>query len=246
MIIDIHAHLWGGAYIENKRQIIRSAELFGLNRVFISSIQSYNPDEEEIEFLNNLTLGFMKEEPELIGGFVYLNPRHRDKTEVMKRYIGEGMKGVKIWVSVLCDDPSVNEIAENCIRMNVPVLVHSFHKATGQLENETTSVNVRTLALRYPELRIIMAHMGGNPYHGLRCIHDLPNVFPDISGTPIGRGEIDYAVSQVGVSRLLFGTDMPYGGRQCIAQMEDSSLSEDDKKKVYYKNAMKVLGIDGI
>ncbi|HRX43354.1 MAG TPA: hypothetical protein P5315_11325, partial [Clostridia bacterium] len=63
MIIDIHAHLWGGAYIENKRQIIRSAELFGFNRVFISSIQSYNPDEEEIEFLNNLTLGFMKEEP---------------------------------------------------------------------------------------------------------------------------------------------------------------------------------------
>jgi predicted TIM-barrel fold metal-dependent hydrolase len=154
------------------------------------------------------------------------------------------MQGVKIWVAVLCDDPSVNEIAEECIKKNVPVLVHSFHKAVGQLENETTSEHVRKLALRYPELKIIMAHMGGNVYHGLRCIRDLENVYTDISGTPIGKGEIDYALSQVGEDRLLFGTDMPFGGRQCFAQIMDSHLSEDQKEKVFHRNAKKVLGID--
>jgi predicted TIM-barrel fold metal-dependent hydrolase len=244
MIIDIHAHLWGGAYEENKRQIIKSAKLFGFNRVFISSLLSYSPDEQEISFLNELTYNFMKEEPELIGGFVYLNPNHSDSLDVMKKYIESGMSGVKLWVSVLCDDYSVEKIAGQCIDMDKPMLVHSFHKATGQLDNESTSENVRNLALRFPELRIIMAHMGGNPYHGLRCIADLPNVYPDISGTPIGKGEVDYALAQVGADRLLFGTDMPYGGRQCIAQIEDSGLSDTDKEKVYYRNALKVLGIE--
>ena len=244
MIIDIHAHLWGEAHDENKRQIIKSAELFGFNRVYISSILSYNPNEEEINYLNGLTRGFMSEEPSIIGGFVYLNPRHANSLDVMEKNMEAGMSGVKLWVSVLCDDESVNCIAEQCIKMDIPMLVHSFHKATGQLINETTSENVRSLAIRFPELRIIMAHMGGNPYHGLRCIADLPNVYPDISGTPTGKGEIDYAVGQVGADRLLFGTDMPYGGRQCIAQVEDSGLSDRDKEKVYYRNALKVLGID--
>ena len=244
MIIDIHAHLWGHSYKENKIQLLKSAELFGFDRIYISSIMSYDPDEEEIDMLNNLTLGFMKEEPDLIGGFVYLNPKQSNSVEIMNRAIDEGMQGVKLWVAVLCDDERVNPIAENCMKSDVPMLVHSFHKATGQLESETVSNQVRNLALRYPELRIIMAHMGGNAYHGLRCISDLPNVYPDISGTPIGKGEIDYAVNQVGVDRLLFGTDMPYGGRQCVAQVEDSSLSEKDKEKIYYRNSMKVLGIE--
>lgn len=244
MIIDIHAHLWGNAVNDSKTQIIRSAQLFGFNKVFISSILSYNPNQEDIDVLNEQTLQFMKDEPDLIGGFVYLNPRHKNTIEVMKKNIDNGMQGVKLWVAVLCDDHLVDPIAEKCIDMQIPVLVHSFYKATGQLEYETTSVHVRNLALRYPKLKIIMAHMGGNPYHGMRCIADLPNVFPDISGTPIGKGEIDYAISQVGADRLIFGTDMPYGGRQCIAQVEDSLLSAEDKEKVYYQNALKVLGIE--
>lgn len=244
MIVDIHAHLWGNSHQTNKKSILNAAELFNIDRIYISSISSYIPDEEEIETLNDLTAGFMKEEPELIGGFIYLNPRHTNKIDIMKKYIEKGMQGVKLWVSVLCDNPAVNEIAEECIRQRIPVLVHSFHKATGQLENETTSEHVRNLALRYPELKIIMAHMGGNVYHGLRCVSDLSNVYPDISGTPIGKGEIDYAISQVGEDRLLFGTDMPFGGRQCFAQIEDSNLSKQQKEKVLYKNAGKVLGVD--
>lgn len=242
MIIDIHAHLWERVQEENKRQIIRAADLFGFSRVYISSLSTYNPNESEIETLNNLTYSFMCEEPDLIGGFVYLNPRHTNCMNELKKNMERNMSGVKLWVSVLCDNKLVNPIAEECIKLNKPILIHSFYKAIGQLENETTSEHVRNLALRYPELKIIMAHIGGNPYHGLRCISELPNVYPDISGTLIGRGEVDYAIKEVGTDRLLFGTDMPFGGRQCIAQVEDSNLSDSDKEKVYYKNALKVLG----
>lgn len=243
MIIDIHAHLWAGSYKNDRDRILEACRLFSIQRVYVSSLSSYYPDKEEIEMLNGLTREFMRDFPDLVGGFVHIDPRHANKMDVMKKAVEEdGMEGVKLWVSVLCDDPGVNEIAEKCIDYDIPMLVHSFHKDTGQLEFESTGVHVRNLALRYPGLRIIMAHMGGNAYHGLRCVYDLDNVYPDISGTPSGKGEIEYALELIGGDRLLFGTDMPMGGRQCIARIEDLQADDSTKRNIFYNNALKVLG----
>lgn len=242
MIIDAHAHLWANHYKDDKRTILKACETFGLSRVYISSLASHYPDYDEINYLNSLTLDFMKERPELISGYVYVDPTHNNKLDVLEKGLDAGMEGVKLWVAAKCDDYRIDDIAEKCIKYNVPILVHAFQKATGQLDNESTAENVRHLALRYPELKIIMAHMGGNVYFGIRCISDLDNVYTDFSGTMIGTGDIDYAFEAIGEDRLLFGTDMPSGGRQCIAQVEEARLTKDQKDKIYYKNALRVFG----
>lgn len=243
MIIDIHAHLWAVSYKNDRDRILKACEMFSIERIYVSSLSSYYPDKKEIEKLNRLTADFVSDHPRQVGGFVHLDPRHDNKIDVMKRGVEEqGMEGVKLWVSVLCDDPRVNEIAEKCIGYDIPMLVHSFHKSVGQLAFESTGEHVRGLALRYPELKIIMAHMGGNPYHGLRCVSDLENVYPDISGTMSGKGEIEYALECVGADRLLFGTDMPMGGRQCIARIEELEADEGVKRKILHDNAVKILG----
>jgi hypothetical protein len=242
MIIDIHAHLWGGHHEEDKKTILKSCEMFGIERIYISSLLSYYPDTEEINFLNNLTLDFMKEHPKLVRGYVYVDPTHKNRVEVLEKGIENGMKGIKLWVAAKCDDYRVDDIAEKCMAYNVPVLVHAFHKATGQLEYESTAENVRCLALRYPGLKIIMAHFGGNLYHGLRCIADLPNVYSDFSGTMVGKGDINYAVDTIGEDRILFGTDMAVGGRQCIAQVEEADLTDSQREKIFYRNALALFG----
>jgi predicted TIM-barrel fold metal-dependent hydrolase len=242
VIIDVHAHLWGEHYEKDKRVILKSCEMFGIERIYISSLLSYYPDTDEIDFLNKLTLDFMKEQPNLVRGYVYVDPTHKNRIEVLEKGIANEMEGVKIWVAAKCDDYRVDDIAEKCIGYDVPVLVHAFHKATGQLEYESTAENVRCLALRYPELKIIMAHFGGNVYHGLRCITDLPNVYSDFSGTMIGTGDIDYAVDMIGEDRILFGTDMASGGRQCIAQIEEADLTQIQREKIFFRNALRVFG----
>lgn len=243
MIIDIHAHLWAQSHKRDKLRILKACDVFSINKVYISTLSTYYPSLDEVTELNNLTLGYMKEHPNKIGGFVHVDPRHKNKIDVLTKAIEyDGMEGVKLWVSVLCDDIRVNTVAEKCIEYKIPILLHAFHKATGQLEHESTALNVRELALRYPELKIIMAHMGGNVYHGLRCISDLNNVYADFSGTLVGQGDMEYALKCIGEDRLLFGTDMPMGGRQCIAQVEDACLTKIQKEKIYFRNAMKVLG----
>jgi len=242
MIIDVHAHLWANNYKEDKKTVLKACELFDIDKIYISTISSYYPDYEEIEYCNKLTCEFMKEQPSRIAGYIYIDPTHSNRVEVLKRGLDNGMEGVKLWVAAKCDDYRVYDIAKYCIDKNVPVLAHAFHKAIGLLEHESTAVNIRCLALRYPELKIIMAHLGGNVYHGLRCIADLENVYSDFSGTMIGTGDINYALELVGEDRILFGTDLPGGGRQCFAQVEEASLTHLQKDKIYYKNAQKIFG----
>ena len=242
MIIDIHAHLWAPNHKVDKTTVLRTCELYNIDRVYISVLYSHYPDHAEIDLCNSLTLEFMKEQPDLVSGYVYVDPTHGNKLDVLQRGIENGMEGVKLWVASKCDDYRVDPIAEKCMDYDIPVLVHAFHKAIGQLDHESTAENVRCLALRYPKLKIIMAHMGGNVYHGLRCIADLDNVCTDFSGTMIGTGDINYALEVVGEDRLLFGTDLPSGGRQCLAQVEGAELTKDQKDKIYYRNAKRIFG----
>ncbi|MFO7636399.1 MAG: amidohydrolase family protein [Clostridia bacterium] len=242
MIIDIHAHTWFATYLEDRRSVLSACSRHGFDRVYISTLGVYNPSPKDIAAYNAITHGFMEENPGLIRGFVTVDPVHPDCLEVFKQGIfRQGMEGVKIWVSCLCDDPRVNPLAEACIREGLPLLIHAFKKATGQLPFETTGVHVRSLALRYPELKIIMAHMGGDLYHGLRCIDDLPNVWTDISGTLCGNDDMQYAMGMVGEGRILFGTDMPASPHAALARVEGSGLGDAARERIYYRNALEIL-----
>lgn len=243
MIIDIHAHIWKDRYEENKREILRACEEFGIRRVYVSGLGSLYPDALEIAELNLEVYGFMKEYPARIGGFCYVSPVHSDCLDVLRKGIEEyGMSGMKLWVATYCDDPRVFPLIEKCIDYDIPILVHAFHKATGQLENESVANHVANLAARYPEARIIMAHLGGNCYHGIKAVRRHVNVYADISGSTFRGDDLPYAVEQLGAERVLFGTDMH--GASCLTklgQVEEAGLSEADKSLIYHGNAEKVL-----
>ena len=111
--------------------------------------------------------------------------------------------GVKLWMASLCDDPRVFPVVEQCIEYRAPILIHSFHKAVGQLPFETTGEHVANLARRYPQARILMAHLGGNAYHGLPAIRDCPNVWTDICSSIFRGDSLSYALELLGEDRIL-------------------------------------------
>ncbi len=243
MIIDIHAHLWDGSFESDKRQIRTVCERYKVSQVVVSSLGGYFPGREEIARLNAATAAFMREEPSLIRGWCYVNPRNPDALDVLRHGIEDaGMSGIKLWVATFCDDPLVFPLVEQCIRYRVPVLIHTFYKQVGQLPFESLGGNVAALARRYPEAKLLMAHMGADCLRELKPIRPYSNIRVDTSGSIVHRDDIDYAKEMLGADRIVFGTDMPmisfllnYG------QIEEADLTPDEKDAIFCRNAQRLL-----
>ena len=245
MKIDVHAHLMPDWH-ESERALLEGAERYGIDRYYVSALDGtvFFPNEEQIASYNAVMYDFMRREPDLIRGYCYVNPCNRDVFDVLRRGHDEyGMSGVKLWVACFCDDPRVYPIVEYCIENDWPILMHSFHKAVGQLPYETTGPHVAALAKRYPEAKLIMAHLGANCYHGIRAIEAYPNVMVDCSGTIFRRDDIDYTVERLGARRVMLGTDMPSPGCMLTnyGQLLEAELTTEERELIAWKNAVRIF-----
>lgn len=237
-IIDMHAHLWLGRIEECRNAILKAADMYSYESVYVSTLRSYIPDEAEIEACNTATAEFMRDYPNLVGGWCYVNPKNNNSIDVIKRYTEDcGMVGVKLWCATKCDDILVDPIAEYCVRHDLPVLIHALDKSVG--ENTSIGINVRNLALRHPKLRIIMAHLGGNEYTGIRAIADCKNVMVDICGVVCRADTLEYAVERIGTHRLMYGTDISSDAPfwMVIGRVNALPLPDEDKRRILYTNA---------
>jgi predicted TIM-barrel fold metal-dependent hydrolase len=106
----------------------------------------------------------------------------------------------------------------------------------------------------YSNVRLILAHLGngggaaGDPTLQVRTIqngrHD--NVFVDTSSArSILPGLIEWAVSEIGSNRILFGTDTPlYSTAMQRARIDSADISEDQKLDILYRNAEQLLSLE--
>lgn len=242
MLIDVHTHLWLRAIEENKRELIQACRQYDIDRLYVSGLESLIPDQEEVRRLNREVRRFMDEQPQLIRGMVMVNPRHPDALAVLRRGIEEyGMSGLKLWMSVTCDDPLVFPLIEQCILYDVPVLIHAFHKSVGQLPNETLGAHVANLAGLYPAAKIIMAHLGGNCYNGIKPIRDCPSVYVDFSGSIFRRDDLDYTIRMIGPERILLGSDMDGSFLVCYGQVLEADLTDSQRDLIFSGNALKLF-----
>lgn len=242
MIVDMHAHLWHGRYESDEHQILVAMDAYGIDEVYVSGLEGMFPDEATIEILNATVADCAKRNPGKIKGYVYVSPDKANALDVVKRGIEEqSMIGIKFWVATYCDEVSSNPIIEYAVDNGLPVLLHSFHKATCQCPRESTGIHVANLARRYPEAKLIMAHISGNCYDGIRAVRDLPNVWVDICGSIFQQDALPYAIEEIGVDRLLYGSDMPGSYLTNLGQVEEADLDSESRAKILGLNAKKLF-----
>lgn len=242
MVIDMHAHLWAGHMEQDKEEILRAMDEFGIDKVYVSALKWERPTQDEVEMLNHAVAAFHKEHEKEIGGYVFVNPVNQNALDVLKRGIEEqGMLGMKLWIDVFCDDPCVYPLIEKTIDYGVPVLIHAFYKANGQMQYESIGTHVANLAKRYPEAKLIMAHLGGNSYHGIPAIRHCANVWVDYSGSIFRGDDLEYAVECLGSERIMHGSDMPGSYLVNYGQVLEARISQAEKENILYRNALKVF-----
>jgi predicted TIM-barrel fold metal-dependent hydrolase len=240
-IVDIHTHIWEDRTDADAERLIDIMDRFDLAWIGVSSlVGGEQPTLDEVRAGNDAVHRFRQREPDRVVGFTYLNPRHGpDALDELKRCVEEyRFEFIKLWVAAKADDRCVFPIIEQAIDLGITILQHSFCKATGLLDNESDPVNVANLARRYPEARIIMAHMGADFTFGCEAIRDFPNVWADMCGSYCETGMIDYALRTIGPERILFGTDAPGASfLNNLHKVLDTPLTPEQKRLIFHDNA---------
>lgn len=180
--------------------------------------------------------------PEGYWGLANFDPTHYSQDELAqmipevyqdKRFIG--MKPYHQY-GVRYDDPSYDVWWKYGNENHFYGLLHT---------ERSDSVEVETLAKKYPNVRWVIAHAGGS-YRAadtaIGAIKKFPNIYAEITLTPVPLGIVDYLVAGAGENRIMYGSDLPMRDpRQQLGWVVFSRLSMDAKKKVLAENAMNVI-----
>ena len=248
-VIDVHAHT-SCADAKVAGRIAEAAREFGVSRVVnLGDVIGfgYHPTPEQIRLINDETAASVAAFPDLFIGFCHVNPEHSAGFSVgeIERCVREhGFRGVKLEATVVARDARLDPIMEAARRLGVPVLHHAWYQTVGAPEGESTPADIADLASRFPDVPLIMAHLGGARVRGVLDIRPHENVAVDTSGSqPMGE-LVEYAVATIGADRIVYGSDVP--GRDFSAQLGrilGARISDADRQRILAENAARILGL---
>ncbi len=124
----------------------------------------------------------------------------------------------------------------------------AFHIGPDEYEN-THPLRAERIARMYPEMPVLMVHMGMTNWDMNRTVVEAasrcPNMF--LIGSATDERAILYAIRQLGVERVLFGTDAPFRRPHVIRAMYEAALADElapeELALVMGGNAARVLGV---
>ncbi|MCK4305444.1 MAG: amidohydrolase [Candidatus Eisenbacteria sp.] len=245
-MIDSHVHLVDDESFRHTLEIERSA---GAVKVIVSCLNPcdgiYKPSPEQFREDNARVYQWMRKESGFVEGWAYVNPEFPEESlDEIDRAVNEyGMVGIKLECGCVCTDARYGAIMEKAISLNLPVLQHTWFKITGCIQGESTPLDVASMARDFPQVRIIMAHMGGDWQRGIKAVRDLPNVSADISGSIVDCGMVEEGVAELGAGRILFGTDLPdIDLWTSLGKVMGSEISCRDREMILYENAARLMG----
>jgi uncharacterized protein len=237
MIIDCHLHLSGHSV---PADYLRDAERYGVDCVSGLGKWNYEPPHEDCVETNRDVLHEMKRYPWLVLGFCYVNPRHREAVDELRWCIEHGMVGLKLWTGTFCDEPCVYPVIEAAIELELPVMIHTFHKVVSPIRYESKPMNVVNLARRYPEAKLIMAHWGGEWRSGVRAAEICPSITIDTSGSILETEMTETGVARLGPERLVFGSDNS-DLLAMLSKVYDARISDRAKQMILGENMARLL-----
>lgn len=233
MIFDAHTHLarkedvfgefvedgrraWGDAHVaycspEMHREAMKQCDgaiVLALDAPFVGYVST-----------NELVAEYVATDPDHLFGFASVDPNREDAEERLRHAVlGLGLKGLKlgpIYQNFSPLDAAAQPLYRACEELKIPILWHqgtSFVRR-GPLD-VCNPVLLDRVASSYPNLKMIIAHMGHPWYAEAACVvRKHPNVYADISALgcrPWQFYNIMMCAIEYGITdKLFFGTDLP-------------------------------------
>jgi len=211
------------------------------------SSPTYFPSPNDVTLGNDAMLELCAREPDRVRMFTTVNPNYTDHAcAEIKRCTARGAIGIKLLASRRADDPLLDPIATLAAEHRLPVLHHIWQHRTREWPSQEISdgADLARLAERHPRASFILAHIGGGGdyAHTYAAVRDVPNIFPDLSGSGVDRGMLDAAVETLGAERLLWGSDLTMcTGLAKLRALDVLGLDKDAIEAIRWKNSVRIF-----
>ena len=215
--------------------------------------------------VNDSTAAFVRANPEKLIGFMSVHPYDTGLMDEMERArVDLGLRGIKLGANYQSYDPLESRALAIYAYAEKHGLLILFHTGTSAVKTAPIAaahpLTVDIIASRYPQLRIVMAHMG-HPWtvDSVVVVRKHPHVYTDISGLfyrPFTHYEALIKATEWNVlDKVLFGSDFPIatpaetmaGLRNVNAIVEGSRMPrvpEHKIEEIIHRNSLALLGLD--
>jgi len=196
--------------------------------------------------------------PEIVG-FACINPISQDAVEQLEKAWGRNLMGVKL-------HPPIQKFRLNDER------VYSFYRKAQELGTvldfhtgvhgwrllEYRPLLLDDVAYNFPELKIIVEHVGGRNFYdeAVALMLNNKNVHAGISSCLneethkvwyLGVGRVEEIAALIGEDRMIYGADFPYNDSKSIAKdiktIMSSNLTHSAKEKLLGENLKRILNV---
>jgi len=242
---DIHVHMGPSSIINQK---LYADDLLDFRK-------NYNIDHIGLMTLdvdidkNNLKIIELSKTHNFIHGLFWIQKsRIQRDVEILHKEIGNGLVGVKfhgVFENLSINAAPYIPILEVLNEKKAVLLIHCGRYKDGHPDSNSSYVHGLDVAEKYPQIRVILAHMGGNDTSvvkkAITASENISNVSFDTSGisTPY---RVEYAVEKIGAERILFGSDFPWCSfRGMYFGVEDALIDKKEKDLILRKNFLKII-----
>jgi len=243
MIIDGHVHIGTGTFFHMNADgdfLVRQADACGFDKIFVTELNALFYDMREG---NDALAKELAKHPDRLLGYVSVpTPRMGRKgvDEVRRCYEKYGMRGLKTYShpEASIAEPTTIPLLEISAELKMPILAH------------TTPAECDYLMQHVPEAWLVMAHMGGQPYasgdwhRAVAAAKKHKNLILDTTSSMMDNGMIEYAVSEIGAEKIVFGTDMPLlDPHTQLAKVTGADIDDEAKALILGGNYVRMLGL---
>lgn len=281
-IVDVHSHAWRypDHFSDDFRTQARRARA-GREVDLSVTYEQYRaaaPDDAEVVTIvfggkarraglwvdDDYVAQYVAAHPATLVGFLSLDPTQPHAYRELRRGHEElGLRGIKLmpmYAGFSPDDRRLDPLYRYAQRHGLPVLLHTGTTFIAQAPLACTLPRLLDdVAMRFPELRIILAHLG-HPYEheAIVTARKHPHVYADVSALHYRPHQLYHSLAlaqEYGVwDKLLFGTDYPFtdvnasiaGLRSLNAFTENTNLPrlrENELESLIYRDALTLLGL---
>lgn len=158
-----------------------------------------------------------------VFGITIIDPtRPEDSVEKINRWVADGPAvGIKYSgvydEDITCSHPNNDPIIARAGELDAVIYIHTWIKVGGEprrpgggnFVGESTPMDVADLAARFPDVRMVCGHSGGDWELAIRAIRPHENVLFEFSGGDPYSGAADLAIDELGVERIVWGGHLP-------------------------------------